>query len=120
MIIDRMSLSLCHDLFKSYLFPKSCHDDDCEYQDDCEIDEECRRMVYEETPLTINYTVSDKIVGSASQAVKYHKIEISAQRDESFFSEFLKAAHDFCDIKKDKTEIITYIFKTGYWQHLSK
>ena len=78
------------------------------------------RMVYKGAPLTINYTVSDKIVGSASQAVKYHKVEISAQRDESFFSEFLKAAHDFCDIKKDKTEVITYIFKTGYWQHLSK
>ena len=77
-------------------------------------------VIYKSIPLLIHYYVSDEIVGCTAQAMKFHTIELIADREKCFFSEFLENAHDYCDIKKEKTEIITYIFKTGYWQNLSK
>ena len=78
------------------------------------------KIIYKSVPLHINYFVSDTIVGCTAHAMKFHTVELIANREKSFFSDFLENAHDFCDIKKEKTEIITYIFKTGYWQVLSK
>lgn len=72
--------------------------------------------------LTVNYTVSDQIVANAVQAIKYHILELHTTKcvEEDFFTDFLKNVHEFCKPKKEKNEVITYIFKTGYWQHLSK
>ena len=52
--------------------------------------------------------------------MKFHIVELIANRDKSFFSDFIENAHDYCDVKKETTEVITFIFKTGYWQVLSK
>ena len=46
--------------------------------------------------------------------------EINMEDNKVFFSGFLESAYQFCKLKKEKTEVVTYIFKTGYWQQLSK
>ena len=78
--------------------------------------------MYDKVYIIINYSVTDEIVGNAAKAVKYHTLILTTKTavQKSFFCEFLTDANDFCDIKKEKTEIISYIFKTGYWQQLSK
>ena len=79
-------------------------------------------ILYDMVYIIINYSVTDEIVGNAVKAVKYHTLILTTKTavQKSFFYDFLKDADDFCDIKKEKTEIISYIFKTGYWQQLSK
>ena len=72
--------------------------------------------------LTLTYTLSDQIVGNAVQAVKYHTLILLTKTyvEKDFFTNFLEKVHEYCKPSKEKTEVITYIFKTGYWQQLSK
>ena len=77
-------------------------------------------IIYKDIRIKINYQISDEIVGNSVQAVKFHTLELESDRNKDFFSEFLENAHEFCKMKKGKTEIITYIFKNGFWQTLSK
>ena len=77
-------------------------------------------IVYKDIRIKINYQITNEIVGNSIEAVKFHTLELESDRNKDFFSEFLENAFEFCKIKKAKTEIITYIFKTGFWQTLSK
>ena len=79
-------------------------------------------ILYHKIYIIVDYSITDEIVGNAAKAVKYHTLILTTKTaaHKSFFCDFLKDANDFCDIKKEKTEIISYIFKTGYWQQLSK
>ena len=72
--------------------------------------------------LTLTYTLSDQIVGNAVHAVKYHTLELLTETDveKDFYTNFLEKVHEYCKPSKEKTEVITYIFKTGFWQQLSK
>ena len=80
------------------------------------------KLCYQEILMNINYSVTEQIVGTAAYAVKYRTLELTTKHQESedFFSEFLESAYQFCKLKKEKSEVVTYIFKTGYWQQLSK
>ena len=71
--------------------------------------------------LNINYQVAETIVGNAVQAVKYHILDLEAPvSDVTYFESFFEKAHIYCKAQKDKSEIMTYIFKTGYWNVLSR
>ena len=78
----------------------------------------CFNNVY----IILTNTVSEQIVGNAVQAVKYNTLALQTKTfvKKGFFTEFLLKVHEYCKPQKEKTEIITYIFKTGYWQQLSK
>jgi len=75
---------------------------------------------YKEVPLTVLYEVSDEIVGTAINASRYRKITIEGDGDSDFFKDFFKDAREYAKIKKEKTEIVTYVFKGSYWSVLSK
>ena len=79
-------------------------------------------ICFNDVVLMLTYTMSDQIVGNAVQAVKYHTLELRTKTyvEKDFFTNFLEKVHEYCKPSKQKDEVITYIFKTGYWQQLSK
>ena len=78
-------------------------------------------IVYKEREIEINYMISEKIVGNSVQAVKYHILTITGEDIErKLFEKFLEDAHNYCKVKKEKEEVLTFIFKTGYWNNLSR
>lgn len=79
------------------------------------------KIIYNEKELEINYMISEKIVGNAVQAVKYHILTLSSENVErKYFEKFIDDAHNYCKVKKEKEEVLTFIFKTGYWNNLSR
>jgi len=78
-------------------------------------------IVYKGITVEINYMISEKFVGNAVQAVKYHLLTLTSEdSDRKLFEDFLEDAYDYCKVKKTKEEVLTFIFKTGYWNHLSR
>lgn len=75
---------------------------------------------YQDVSMNILYNVSDMIVGNSVKAVKYHTLELCCEKNMDFIREFMDDAHEFCKVKKAKTEVVTYIFKMGFWNTLSK
>jgi len=75
---------------------------------------------YQDVSINIIYNVSDMIVGNSMKAVKYHTLELCCERNIDFIQKFMDAAHKFSKVKKEKTEVVTYIFKMGFWNTLSK
>ena len=75
---------------------------------------------YQDVSMNIIYNVSDMIVGNSMKAVKYHTLELCCERNIDFIKQFMDAAHKFSKVRKEKTEVITYIFKMGFWNTLSK
>ena len=79
-------------------------------------------IFFENVSIILTYSQSDQIVANAVHAIKYHTLELQTRTyvSKDFFDLFLEKVYEYCKPKKEKTEIITYIFKTGYWQQLSK
>ena len=78
-------------------------------------------IIYKGIEIEINYMISKKIVGNSVQAVKYHLLTLTSKDTKiKLFEEFLEDAHNYCKIKKEKEEVLTFIFKTGYWNNLSR
>ena len=75
---------------------------------------------HQDVSMNIIYNVSDMIVGNSVKAVKYHTLELCCERNIDFIENFMDAAHKFSKVKKEKTEVVTYIFKMGFWNTLSK
>ena len=73
---------------------------------------------YKDTEITLDYKINKKIVSNTVRAIKYHTLEILIE--ESILEGFLEEAFQFCKVKKDKSEVMTYIYKMGYWTPLSK
>ena len=77
-------------------------------------------FTYQDTSMNIIYKVSDMIVGNSVKAVKYHTLELCCDKNMDFIREFMDEAHKFNKVKKEKTEVVTYIYKMGFWNTLSK
>ena len=79
-------------------------------------------ICFKNVQITLTYTQSDQIVANTVHAVKYHTLQLQTKTyvTKDFFFFFLEKVHEYCKPKKNKSEIITYIFKTGFWQQLSK
>ena len=78
-------------------------------------------IIYKGREIEINYMISKKIVGNSVQAVKYHLLTLTSKdANIKLFEEFLEDAHNYCKVKKEKEEVLTFIFKTGYWNNLSR
>jgi len=75
---------------------------------------------YKDVSMNIIYNITDTIVGNSVKAVKYHTLELCCERNLDFLKKFLNEAHAFSKVKKEKTEVVTYIFKVGFWNTLSK
>jgi len=97
-----------------------CPNKDPEYN--YRLGEGMHEIYFNDVGLMLTYTMSDQIVGNAVQAVKYHTLELRTKTyvEKDFFTNFLEKVHEYCKPSKQKDEVITYIFKTGYWQQLSK
>ena len=75
-------------------------------------------IMYKETIFLIEYKIREEIVSNTVKAIRYHIVSITV--DKPIIEDFLEAAFEFCKIKKDKSEVMTYIFKMGFWSTLSK
>ena len=77
-------------------------------------------LTYQDASMTLMYKNSDAIVGNSVKAVKYHTLELCCERNIDFIEKFMEEAHEFSKVKKKKMEVVTYIFKMGFWNTLSK
>ena len=73
-------------------------------------------IMYKDHTLDITYEETSNIVGTSMTASKF-KI-ITVEGDNVLY--FLEEARLFAKVKKEKSEIITYVFKSSYWSVLSK
>jgi hypothetical protein len=73
-------------------------------------------IMYKADTLHITYDETQNIVGTSMAASKFKIITIEGDN----VLDFLEDARLFCKVKKEKTEIITYVFKSSYWSVLSK
>jgi len=77
-------------------------------------------IIYKDEKIHLIYKISKKFVGNSVKANKYHTLELCCDKELDFIKIFMDEAHEFSKVKKEKTEIITYIFKMGFWNTLSK
>ena len=75
---------------------------------------------YKDVSMNIMYEISDMIVGNSVKAVKYHTLELCCEENIDFIENFMNEAHEFSKVKKEKMEVVTFIFKMGFWNTLSK
>ena len=73
-------------------------------------------IMYKDHTLDITYEETSNIVGTSMAASKFKIITVEGDN----VLDFLEEARLFAKVKKEKSEIITYVFKSSYWSVLSK
>lgn len=120
--ILRFSASLINDVSNTaFVYHSAIKEPGKDYQYHFKIGGGKTDIIYREKIIQINYVMSENIVGTSVQAAKYHSLTlISEDTNIEFFNKFFQDAQNYCKIKKEKDEVLTFIFKTGYWNNLSK